>query len=693
MNPGASVKHLILILELFFPPELAIQQAFYVLSVLVSLYPLMRLHLNQLNEARRQTPLTGWMRSIRTLITRAFSEELKDIEAWTTGINLAPEYANYIYGDLGRLYDLMGLTHNNADPTSLLFPPPRWILSTSRLNCKFCPIGDRNLLPSLRRRSRRPNQCVWLLDSTFQSVSADLQVARCATCHADYYPDMITRKTGGRERVQVLESDPEFLRVAKHGVWVHKRIALAQEKALQCFHSGWSNFADWVNDTTNDINVTFTYRQSQRLFVEHFSRRLLSAHGKLDTFTSSAHASTKALTENQYALPDAPLGENPEIMGSEAGPAEDVDPIAAQERPLPPNLPLVLARQEPPPPGAPRGYTRMAVMDGKGSKHRKCALDECKDPLYNYKNGRFCETHLDLRKKCGIRPCDREICSPDALTCDDPAHISWHKQYEDRFHRLSFPGVQQVIRRQMGVEGEEQSHAVRGPSLHVQLQALGETPGDQVVHTFKARSIHCLQTVQWACGFPIAWGKCYRSESTPQVLAFINVRMPSSHVHLTNHPEARPAFITYNKACDLLRHIATQNIHDTWITTTKFIVDAWHYIGHRATDVLCRTRCNPALTNGSQPDLVLTEIDDNGTVHQTWAFNTETAEQLNSWLNGFESQLRQMTDVNYDFFIHAVMMIYGETVERKVISKGRWLTSEFWDRVNGVDGIDIEVEI
>ncbi|KAJ6526051.1 hypothetical protein B0H19DRAFT_904302, partial [Mycena capillaripes] len=56
---------------------------------------------------------------------------------------------------------------------------------------------------------------------------------------------------------------------------------------------------------------------------------------------------------------------------------------------------------------------------------------------------------------------------------------------------------------------------------------------------------------------------------------------------------------------------------------TKFIVDAWHYIGHRATDILCRLSYNPAPENGSQLHLVLVEEDINGVWHQTCAFNTE----------------------------------------------------------------------
>jgi hypothetical protein len=106
-------------------------------------------------------------------------------------------------------------------------------------------------------------------------------------------------------------------------------------------------------------------------------------------------------------------------------------------------------------------------------------------------------------------------------------------------------------------------------------------------------------------------------------------------------------------------------------------VDAWHYIGHRATDILCRLWCNPAPLNGSQPDLVIIQEDGNGIRHQTRAFNTETAEQLNSWLNGFESQLRQMSDVNCDFFIHVVMMIHAERVQQRVQQKDLGLTEAF----------------
>jgi hypothetical protein len=79
--------------------------------------------------------------------------------------------------------------------------------------------------------------------------------------------------------------------------------------------------------------------------------------------------------------------------------------------------------------------------------------------------------------------------------------------------------------------------------------------------------------------------------------------------------------------------------------------------------------------------LIIIQEDANRTQHQTRAFNTETAEQLNSWLNSFELQLRQKSDVNYDFFIHVVMRIYAERVEQRVQKKDLGFT--FWAEAAG----------
>ncbi|TFK24750.1 hypothetical protein FA15DRAFT_740401, partial [Coprinopsis marcescibilis] len=144
-----------------------------------------------------------------------------------------------------------------------------------------------------------------------------------------------------------------------------------------------------------------------------------------------------------------------------------------------------------------------------------------------------------------------------------------------------------------------------------------------------------------------------------------------------------PNYLAYDNACDLLHHIITQNEQDPWLKSTKFIVDLWHYIGHRATDNLCQFWCNPAPIDGSQPDLIVLQMDAHGQVHATRAYNLETAEQLNSWIAWYESQLRQMTDVAFDFFIHSLLLLYKESLEDRIQKKVGFLADDFWDDVLG----------
>lgn len=148
-----------------------------------------------------------------------------------------------------------------------------------------------------------------------------------------------------------------------------------------------------------------------------------------------------------------------------------------------------------------------------------------------------------------------------------------------------------------------------------------------------------------------------------------------------DHSQYKLNFIACDSSCKILRHIVAQNPLNPWIASTKFIVDAWHYIGHKATNSLCWLWCNPAPRNGAQPDLVLVAKDDNGHPHLTCAFNTETAEQFNAWLNRFEAQLHQMSNVNYNFFVHCLMLLYKEDIAQRIEKKGRELDEQFWEDV------------
>ncbi|KAF9471637.1 hypothetical protein BDN70DRAFT_926075 [Pholiota conissans] len=532
---------------------------------------------------------------------------------------------------------------------------------------------------------------------------------RCPRCRSEYYPDRYTYVLNN-ERTQALEYDTLYLRVSKRGVWIHRNIAKAQEHAVFRFRCGWSNFSGWLNDILQS-KPGVTNRQAQRLFIEHFSRRLLREHAKENEFQLKVNATSldfvaaicDIIGHNGGTVPSAFLHGCQECMHVKrfrsdlisegatfdegqavAGLEENVGENTGQDNP---HLPGAISQAEPIP-GQKKGYVRMAVMDGKTIGHRTnmfskiCALNTCRNPLDNFKNGRFCVDHLNLRQICGIVPCGHPIASEGSVTCDDESHFQWHKRYIKRFNRLSYPGVRRVIRRQQNPPPGANPFNL---NIEQQLPNLGDTPGNEVTHTFRARSVYCVETVQWACGIPIGWGKCYNSESAPQVLSIMS-RIWQGREHL------RPSFIAYDDACDLLRHIATQNNPSGWLNSTKFIVDAWHYIGHRATDILCRLWCNPAPTNGSQPDLIVVKQDSQGQTHSTRAFNTETAEHFNSWLTGFESQLSQMSDINFDFFMHSLFLLFKEDIEKRIQAKGQELSSEFWDENVGEKRANITLD-
>ncbi|KAJ6610749.1 hypothetical protein B0H10DRAFT_2290712 [Mycena sp. CBHHK59/15] len=621
-----TVTGFIVVLQLYFIHEFSLQRALYILTVLVATYPLFQLHLNQRREPR-QPQETAWFRSIAEILAAAFD---KDHEH--------PYFPPNDDNDLGphlsrQLYGLLGIN----DQSTELFPEPHIILCTTCLHCLFCPNEGH---PRSLWHHRKP-QPVRLLDKLF--------VAYCSKCQAEYYPDRITYHLDDTSagRIQQLEYDAGFLRVSKHGIWMDHRVAHAQENAILWFHSGWSNFTEWLSDTFNS-HPRITTRQSQRLYLEHFAWRLIVAHGLQARFTVPAHLAAHVLAESVRDI----IGQN----GSIAAGAMDHGCTSCTH--LKWYTPDLLAK------GAVLDDNENGVVDAPetvNTENTTGSLPADNLPLDLPSHPR----QQERLPGTGIIPCGWPVHSDSVVTCNDESHKEWHWKYMNRFSRLSFPG--------------QGNTAPSGPAvLHPELPVLHGMAGDSVAHTLCVCMTYCLQTVQWSCGCPIGWGKCYGSESSPQVLRIIDNICES-------YPTQRPSFLAYDDACNLLHHIVTQNPDSPWLASTKFIVDAWHYITHRAGDILCRVWCNPAPTNGSQPDLISVKVDDNGCTHTTRAFNTETAEQLNAWLNAFEAQLCQMSDINYDFSVHVLMLLYKELVEKRVAQKDQSLTDEFWEQVDSTE--------
>ena len=100
-------------------------------------------------------------------------------------------------------------------------------------------------------------------------------------------------------------------------------------------------------------------------------------------------------------------------------------------------------------------------------------------------------------------------------------------------------------------------------------------------------------------------GKVCKIRITTNILNFLETVYPTEESH--------PDYICIDKACLVLQTaIANGSWDANWKNTSRFIVDAYHYINHRATDYLCQKWCNPAPQDGSAPNLVVVSTDNRG---------------------------------------------------------------------------------
>ena len=140
-----------------------------------------------------------------------------------------------------------------------------------------------------------------------------------------------------------------------------------------------------------------------------------------------------------------------------------------------------------------------------------------------------------------------------------------------------------------------------------QVQPHDEEPPIRSRDSFTAPRMYCVETVCAPCGVVVAWTKFAKAESPTNVLNFLG------SVYLEKNQ--RPAYVCIDKACMVLHTCLNNARWEDWLETSRFIVDAYHYINHHAADEMCRTWCNPAPLNGSAPNLVTTERDVQGQLY------------------------------------------------------------------------------
>ncbi|KAF8986094.1 hypothetical protein BDQ17DRAFT_1393700 [Cyathus striatus] len=160
----------------------------------------------------------------------------------------------------------------------------------------------------------------------------------------------------------------------------------------------------------------------------------------------------------------------------------------------------------------------------------------------------------------------------------------------------------------------------------------------------KPSKSYCVETLCAPCGVVIAWSKFMKSESPTDILRFINNVYPT--------PESCPAYFCIDKACVVLHTVANQEEYHELLETTS--------------DRLCQGYCNPAPCDGSAPNLVIIDYDNDGTPYYNMLLiHRQACEQLNAWLAGFESILKRMTPSNFNWFLHTILFYHTQCVLQK----------------------------
>ncbi|KAG6914438.1 hypothetical protein DXG01_017244 [Tephrocybe rancida] len=123
-------------------------------------------------------------------------------------------------------------------------------------------------------------------------------------------------------------------------------------------------------------------------------------------------------------------------------------------------------------------------------------------------------------------------------------------------------------------------------------------------------------------------------------------------------PEDLPSVIFYDNNCHLQSHLLTQKDH--FFDHVLLPVDVFHFKSkHKQSDEFCQRECNPAKWKELS--------DDKG----NWVFNSSIAEQVNVWIGGYKSMVRNMVYHRNDFFLDEMIKRKNEIGVRRLWNQGQ----------------------
>ena len=216
---------------------------------------------------------------------------------------------------------------------------------------------------------------------------------------------------------------------------------------------------------------------------------------------------------------------------------------------------------------------------------------------------------LQYGAKCHVRYCNNIKVNP-SQACEE--HQSLWRKHVQHCSCAALAGIKRMLQR----PGETMPWQTETRGTGIEAHDEETCPRNKISHFFSPARFYCVETACAPCGAVIAWAKFSKSESETNILKFLE------DIYY-NRP--RPAYVCIDKACKVLRTSIANGSWIEWQKTTRFIVDTYHYINHRISDILCHTWCNPSPLNGSAPNLVVRATNKDGVSYFKRAFNTQVS--------------------------------------------------------------------
>jgi hypothetical protein len=125
-----------------------------------------------------------------------------------------------------------------------------------------------------------------------------------------------------------------------------------------------------------------------------------------------------------------------------------------------------------------------------------------------------------------------------------------------------------------------------------------------------------------------------------------------------------PYCLYYDKGCTFLTYLQNFALANQLLAFAQHLavwllvlVDAFHFAKHQSSDVICQTLCNP---NDSQTNPELFDFHPGEAPKRK--FNTNAAEQTNSWFEGYGNKVKEMHPFKHDFFLDLWCLVHNEQI-------------------------------